>query len=214
MSNVAAVQKNETMNPKTFSLFSLQLIIVTVSAAVTIAFPYLQREYETNMAMVVGLAVSSFVWMLLSMLIGPIAVIKTGKMPSAKWMSIRRSFGIWTAFLLLVHLVCLWKYKYDFTYALAVEHGLVSFLVLHAAIGYVILMGLSSNDFSVKLVGFKVWKNFHKGIYFLFPAIVLEGVYQLWRLDSYLVFIVIVSLTAFIVPYLQFKARKIIKNSK
>ena len=190
------------------NLWGWHILVIVVSAVVTMVFPELQKSYDTNMAMVVGLAVASFVWMLIAMLIGPVAVLRGGNLPGAKAVAIRRLMGVWTSILLLIHLILLWKYKYEFSYDKAVEQGFVTFLVLHAAIAYVLIMGLTSNDYFVKKLGFKLWKGYHRVMYIMFPAIVGEGVYQLYRLESPMPFIVIVSLTGVLVPVLQIMAYK------
>lgn len=215
MSDLSVVKKKVIENAKPSNNFLMHFVILVVSVAVTATFPLLQEVYESDgKAMVIGLAVSATVWMLCALLVGPIHVLKKMSLPDAKWMSIRRGLGIWTAMLLTVHLICLWKYFYNFEWEKAIAHSVLGCVILHAAVGYVILMGVTSNNFSMKLLGPKLWKNFHRGLRILFPVIAAEGVVQLYRIQGPVILMVIVGAAGVVVPILEVMAYKKMKRNK
>ena len=196
--------------------------LVLGSVSLIFLFPIIQGKFdlshplENTKAHVIGLAFATGFWLIAALLIGPVHVLKTGALPTAKWQRYRRHVGITVAVLITAHLIGLWNYFYNFEFNKAIKNGSVegwvAFSLLHAANFYLILMGLTSNNFSMKLLG-KLWKGFHRGIYVLYPIIALAEVFEMYRTNTNIIPMIIIGATGIIIPALQIAARKKIKQN-
>jgi sulfoxide reductase heme-binding subunit YedZ len=196
-------------------IFTTQLIFGIVSGILIYAFPFLQGKYragDIDKASIFGWSLASYFWILLAVCIGPLHVISKGFLPNSFWKNIRRQAGVWATALIVVHLYLLWKRFYHFSLDNATHggrwFGYIECAILHAAFLYIVLMGLTSNDFFQKKLG-SSWKKIHRGIYVLFPAIALAGAFEMRRIQSALPLVLFSLVSAFLIPCLQLYARKI-----
>ena len=163
------------------SMVPFHAAVALVAAGLVAWFAPMQTSYGLGKGAVVGLAFAGYWAMCAALAIGPIATIIQGELPRPIWTRRRRALGIWSAALLTIHLIGLWVSFYGLSLANALSKGWAVFLLLHFAFGYVVLMGATSNDASVKALGYSRWKALHRGIYLLFPIIIYASVKSMVR---------------------------------
>lgn len=123
----------------------------------------------------------------ISLLIGPVNLLRKRSNPVSN--HIRRDIGIIGGFLAVVHSITglfvhlrgsSWKYflnKTDQGYTIRLDNfGLANYLGLLSAL-LILLVLVTSNDFSLRKMGQVTWKNIQRLSYFLFALAILHSVY-------------------------------------
>lgn len=162
------------------------------------------------------LSLLSFLAMTLALLIGPTHVLITRNLPGPSWKTLRRFLGTWSAIWIFIHLAMLWTQTYEFELSRAtrgyVWYGWLEFTILHAVFVYIVIMGVTSNDFSQRLLG-PSWKRIHNIIRFLYPAIAAAGCYELIRFEISTFLAWLCGVAGLIVPVMMLAARSRLSRS-
>jgi sulfoxide reductase heme-binding subunit YedZ len=123
----------------------------------------------------------------ISLLIGPVNLLRKRSNPVSN--HLRRDIGITGGFLAIVHSITglfvhlrgsNWKYflnKTDQGYTIRLDNfGLANYLGLLSAL-LILLVFVTSNDYSLRKMGQVTWKNIQRLTYFLFTLAILHSVY-------------------------------------
>ncbi|MCL4483218.1 MAG: ferric reductase-like transmembrane domain-containing protein [Bacteroidetes bacterium] len=123
----------------------------------------------------------------ISLLIGPVNLLQKRNNPVSN--HLRRDIGITGGFLAIVHSITglfvhlrgsNWKYflnKTDLGYTIRLDNfGLANYLGLLSAL-LILLVLVTSNDYSLRKMGQITWKNIQRLTYFLFVLAILHSVY-------------------------------------
>ena len=163
----------------------LPLIVLTIVVTIIFHFVLIKLpviSFITRITGYIGISLIAF-----SLLIGPFEVILRRKLAMSS--HYRRDIGIYGGVVAIIHTVTglfvhlrgqMWKYfleksadgfhlKFD-SFRLANYTGLVAALLI-------LLMLITSNDFSIRKLQFSTWKTIQRLAYIMFPLIIVHAMF-------------------------------------
>jgi len=165
----------------------LPLIILSVISALTIPLMWDNLDAITFTAISTGY-ISLFI-LAASLVIGSINLILKKNNPISSYF--RRDLGIFGGLLAIVHSVTglfvhmrgnMWTYflnKSDQGYSIRLDSfGLANYTGLISAL-LILLLLITSNDYSIKKLNIRNWKNIQRITYLMFAIVLLHSVYYL-----------------------------------
>lgn len=166
--------------------------VVALTAALFAAFWFGRMEWDPEMRLWRAFGDASLLLLFGSLVLGPLAKLFR---PTARALPWRRELGVWSAVTALVHaiLVLVGWVDWDFGRLLGYEFipelgrtarlepgfGLANLMGLVAVV-WAVVLGLTSSNAAVRILGSPSWKWLHHGAYVLFYLAVLHTAYFLF----------------------------------